>query len=433
MAAKDKNSESDRILFEEREEIQQILGRPPGWILHWGVTIVFSVAVVFFLAGRLIRYPDVVEAKVVLTTDRPSIRVVARADGKISRLPVADRQQVQEGDLLAVLENPAKTEDVLALEEVLSTVNNSLPGRELPAKRRQLGELQPIYASLNQKIQDYRYFLGQTGPEQKIAALERQKDRLHDLNKLLDQQGATLRREVEIARNLFRRNEELMRIGAATTEDVEAAETIYLGYLRQLEQLQAEIINNGVRLQELEVQIIDLKQNRAELRSAKELAIGEEIDRLRSAIQTWKQTYLLVAPIAGQVAMSQIWSPQQYVRNNQEILTIVPGEEAGEYLGKALLPARGAGKVEPGMPAVIRLESYPYREFGAVNAIVRSISPVPEGGFYQVELTLPRKIETTYGKAIPFGQELQGTARIITEERSILERIFDRILSALRN
>ena len=81
----------------------------------------------------------------------------------------------------------------------------------------------------------------------------------------------------------------------------------------------------------------------------------------------------------------------------------------------------------------IRLDGFPYQEFGSIPATVKDISNVPQGVTYQIELEVPGTLVTTYNKTIPFRQEMQGTANIITEDRRILERIFDRIWSMLNN
>ena len=118
------------------------------------------------------------------------------------------------------------------------------------------------------------------------------------------------------------------------------------------------------------------------------------------------------------------------MKENEIILTIVPESNETKLLGRALLPRRGAGKIATGMPVNIRLDGFPYQEFGAVKASVAQVSLVPEAdGQYLVTVSMPDKMVTTYDKIVPFRQEMQGTANIITEERRIITRIFDKVLS----
>jgi HlyD family secretion protein len=115
------------------------------------------------------------------------------------------------------------------------------------------------------------------------------------------------------------------------------------------------------------------------------------------------------------------------------MLTIVPTNNSGKMIGKAILPLERSGKVKPTMRANIRLDGYPYQEFGSIEAVVKNISAVPQENSYQIELEIPATLITTYQKEISFRQEMQGTANIITEDRRILERVFDKILSAFKN
>ena len=79
-----------------------------------------------------------------LTSHEPVAQLVARSSGKISRLYVADGEPVCREQLLVVLENPAKTDDVLLLERELHAyagLPDSLTERLLPLKELALGDI----------------------------------------------------------------------------------------------------------------------------------------------------------------------------------------------------------------------------------------------------------------------------------------------------
>lgn len=179
--------------------------------------------------------------------------------------------------------------------------------------------------------------------------------------------------------------------------------------------------------------ILETQQEDNLSRSGGLFSIYEDVQRMGNEVENWKQNFLIVAPIDGQVSLIQFWSAQQFINENEELLTIVPTSNSGKIIGKALLPLERSGKVKPSMRANIRLDGYPYQEFGSIQAIVKDISLVPQGETYQIELEVAGILITNYEKSIPFRQEMQGTANIITEDRRILERVFDKILSTLRN
>ena len=103
----------------------------------------------------------------------------------------------------------------------------------------------------------------------------------------------------------------------------------------------------------------------------------------------------------------------------------VPTEDSAP-IGKALLPMQGAGKVRVGQRALIRLEGFPEQEYGFLEGKVTSIPPVPdEGGNFVVEITPTQGLKTHYGKVLPVMKVMMGTAEIVTEERSLLERLME--------
>ncbi|RMG76940.1 MAG: HlyD family secretion protein, partial [Bacteroidetes bacterium] len=81
----------EEIKLTEREEILAIMGNPPGWILRWGITVIFFVVGALLLVSYLVEYADTIPAEVTLTTQNPPIPVVAKANGKITNLQVKDK------------------------------------------------------------------------------------------------------------------------------------------------------------------------------------------------------------------------------------------------------------------------------------------------------------------------------------------------------
>ena len=76
------------------EDVQEILGAPPGWLVRWGTSVVlFAFAMLLSVAG-LMEYPDVTKAKIEITTAVPPVDVVARADGYLDRLFVVEKGKV---------------------------------------------------------------------------------------------------------------------------------------------------------------------------------------------------------------------------------------------------------------------------------------------------------------------------------------------------
>ena len=288
----------EQIRLSDREETQYLLGNPPSWMMRYGITVMGGFVVLLLLLAYFIRYPDIVEAKISLTTAHPPIRVLARSSGRVTTLLVGDKKAVQTGQVLAIIENTADWQDVLRLETWLGS--KALAADNL-LSALQLGSLQPAYSSFSQHWNDYRYFSSSAGTAERIVALRQQK--------------------------------------------------------RQLAAAEATALQNQLQIRQLESQINELQQTKSDHRNDKELVLAEDLQRLRSELAAWKQSYVVVAPISGQISLSNIWSNQQAIASGEEVLAIIPADANNRdsanqsIVGRATLSGQGFGKIQLGICA----------------------------------------------------------------------------------
>ena len=123
------------------------------------------------------------------------------------------------------------------------------------------------------------------------------------------------------------------------------------------------------------------------------------------------------------VSLFSYLNVNQAIRDGDEVLSIVPLEQQ-EVIGKLILPLQNSGKLKNGQEVIIRLNNYPYQEYGMLKGSVRNISVIPQKQNYAVEVALPGQLTTTYNKKLEYKEEMQGTAEIITEKLTLFKRIF---------
>ena len=152
-----------------------------------------------------------------------------------------------------------------------------------------------------------------------------------------------------------------------------------------------------------------------------ETELNNAVAQLAIALDEWEKTHLPSSPTDGKVAFMQIWKKDQYVNAGETMFVVVPAEDS-EFVGKALLPMQGSGKVRTRQRAVIRLTGFSELEYGSLEGEVVSISPVPdEEGNYVVEISLIRMPD----KQPPVLKVMNGTAEIIIREQSLLEKLLE--------
>ena len=161
-----------------------------------------------------------------------------------------------------------------------------------------------------------------------------------------------------------------------------------------------------------------------------ELTCHNALEALRVQLTTFKQTYFLVSLIDGVATFTKYYQKNQYVTSGETIMTIVP-DERQKIIGKIRLLPQGAGKVRVGQRVNVKLNDFPYNEYGMLRVKIKNISLVPvvenNQSSYVLEVEFPDPLTTTYKKTISFRQQMSGQAEIITDDTRLLEKLLNPI------
>ena len=105
------------------DEIWEIMGIPPKWIIRWGISIIFIIIAIVFIGSAFFRYPDIVTAKVTITSENPVSVLISKANGKIARINYSDNSLVTKNDTIAIIDNPAKSKDIICLTDIIERID----------------------------------------------------------------------------------------------------------------------------------------------------------------------------------------------------------------------------------------------------------------------------------------------------------------------
>ncbi len=92
-----------------------------------------------------------------------------------------------------------------------------------------------------------------------------------------------------------------------------------------------------------------------------------------------------------------------------------------------------SGKVKQGQRVHVKLDNYPYMEYGILTGEVNHISLVPNVEFYNVEVVFPHGLVSSYGKTIDLLQGMSGSAEIVTEKQSLFQRLLFPLKALIKN
>ena len=231
------------------------------------------------------------------------------------------------------------------------------------------------------------------------------------------------KRELIISKSAYERDKTLYAQKVISTSDIENAEQTYLNKQQELQQLQTSISLVNVESSQMRESVNKLSmqylQEKHQLFSELKSAQRELI----AAIENWQQSYLLIASQSGVVTFNTFWKRNQFINAGEKVFAIV-SHKPGQLLGKVKIPASGSGKVKLNQKVNIKVAGYPYLEYGFLQAKTRCISLVSNDNFYTVEVEFPKGLRSTINKEMKFSGELIGSAEIITENRSLMQRLF---------
>ncbi|MTI30398.1 hypothetical protein E1171_06195 [Cytophagales bacterium RKSG123] len=93
------------------------------------------------------------------------------------------------------------------------------------------------------------------------------------------------------------------------------------------------------------------------------------------------------------------------------------------------MPIEGSAKVKVGQKVKIKLKNYPYKEYGYIRGIVSEISLTATDDQYYLNININQDLNTNTNFKIDYITNMKGEAEIITEERTLLERLFSKLTS----
>ncbi|MGF1567040.1 MAG: HlyD family type I secretion periplasmic adaptor subunit [Nodosilinea sp.] len=160
----------------------------------------------------------------------------------------------------------------------------------------------------------------------------------------------------------------------------------------------------------------------------------KELESLRGQLaqaQEQRDRETLTASVDGTVYNVKIAEAGATVQSGDELLSILPA--GAPLVLEAKVLNRDVGFIEPGMAVKVKLETFPYQEFGLVQGTVESISPnaVQEqdmGLVFPTRIVIDSTFVTIQGQEIAITPGMTATAEMVTRQKTILQFLLDPVI-----
>jgi multidrug resistance efflux pump len=332
----------------------------------------------WFLLARVALYEVSTTAR--LEVSEAAHPVEAQVAGRVQATYLLLGREVQAGDVLVELEADAQR---LQLEEERARLAALLP---------QLSELH-AESTAEEAAQREDQQAGQVARDQAHV-----RHREAEIAAQLSAQEAE--RMARLLARAYVAELDVLRAKAEAQKQREAAESWRLEVRRLEWDLRTRRSDRQARLQRLTREITQLEGQLTATRIA--------IERLEYEIE---RRYIR-APVAGRLGEITTLRVGAMVSVGARVGAVIPPGTL--KVMSDFLPSAALGRIQPGQPAQLRLEGFPWAQYGAVSATVASVANEVRNGQVRVELA----VHPDAAPLIPLQHGLPGTIEIAVDHVS---------------
>lgn len=416
------------------EEVQEIIGRPPHWLVRGGIGALFGILSLIFISASFIKYPEVITSQLTLTAINAPKTVESRINGKIVTLFKENMSEVTEGDVLGWMESTASHTAVSLLGNEADSLEKWI-GESAYSKIkgsrmfniRQLGELQSMVQAFNQIYREYLLHLPGGYYDQRKEILSREREHVKELLSGLEAQKEIQLANFERAKKEFEAQEKLADRGLISRLDFLKAESEVSNNQLPLQQTESAIVNNRITQVAKQKELLDLEKQADDAKAM----LHQSLLALKSSVTDWNYTYVLTAPVSGVLVYSGVVQEQQTYLAGQEVFYVEPLNT--QFFGEMKISQSSFGKVKEGQQVLVRFSGYPYHEFGSVSGTIEYLSEFPVGdSLFFARVHFRDGLQTNYGKTLPPANGMRAQAEIITRDMRLLSRVYNNLTKELR-
>lgn len=374
----------------------------------------------------LISYPDTVDGEVSITGAKAPLRLVSRSNGRLHLLKEPN-QTISQNATIAYIESGASYNDVQLLKAYLERSPKPLPSN------LKLGELGGSYNSYLIAVEHWERLMKSDRYKTMRKSIEAQIQSNKDVVQQLSNSLAFKEKVLYNLQKAMERDSILASKKVVSKSELEHTQNSLLTQAEAEASLRSSQLMKQAEIKTSQIEIARSHIEEDEQLEAAYIDMMAKRNLLQTELRLWEEKYVIKAPTNGKLDYLGFWRENLMVKEGVELFTILP--QHGEIMGEAYIPAIGAGKVKVGQLVNIKLNDYPYDEFGLLCGKVVSISPLMNKvqmnnavvETYLVRIAFPQGVTTNFDHKLSLNFESKGTAEIVTKPKRLIERLFDNL------
>ena len=417
----------DKLTKEDGSEFWTALSQSKKWSskIIWTLVGISSFGIVWATFSKI---DETVQAQGKLEPVGTTIDVKVPMGGVIKEILVKEGQLVNENQILLQLDTTAVSSKLNALKIVKSQIN-----ADILLARQQLGEEIDI-DGLNQNQRLKMDSLSEEYKSRINASISAVRQSKLQKDSLL-QQIKTLEEVIPIREEILERIKPLSEEGAISKVQ-------YLKELQEVLQLRGRLLSQQSELKRYEELLLESEDRLKNTIAASNIDFSTKIEenqkqlaQLDNQISEAELTLSyqeIKSPLRGLVFDLQVFAPGYVVDSNRPILKIVPSDD---LVARIFISNRDIAFLKKGQPVKLRLDPYPYNEFGEISGKIKSIGsdvlePDEKYNFFRfpVTVSIDEPFIMKNNKRLPLRTGMSLTANIVLRQRPVISLFTEKIL-----
>lgn len=409
------------------ELANEFISRKSGFFAKWSLLIFLFLFFMLFAVTWFIDYPDIVTTRATIISKNNPKEIISLQNGRIIKLFCKNSDTVFIQQIIGYFEASADHEQVIRLDNKLDSTLIALRQNTFQPYKIEyngifdnLGELQFNYQEFSTAFLQYKDYIGSGYFIKKMHVLQGDIEYLKQNQTILLDQKGLLEKDLKLTEESYLNTEKLYSEKIISKQDERNEQSKLLGKQLTIPQINAIYLANQIQQREKQKEIDELEH----IISQQKIQFQVLTQTFQAEVKQWIRKYIIKAPISGKVNYLIPLQVGSYISENKIIGYVSPLGQ-NNYYAETILPQSNFGKVHVDQVVQLRLDAYPFSEFGLVIGNLEYISEIATDSGFIAHINLPKGLITTQNMAVTYHNGLKAEARVVTKDVSLFERFFD--------
>jgi len=362
------------------------------------------------------------------TSNAPKV-LTSKVNGNLVKILAKDGTTVEKNSDIAYLESVADHDQVLSLLDKMKKVRSGTLGLAdlediVTPRELELGEVQNSYQNFYLSYLNY-IAINKEGIYQKRKSFIQNEVRyINEQNQRIQEGFDLQKRELALAEAEYAKYQILADKKVISQLELQQKEALLLAKRQSIPQTENTIINNQSNRLSKDKEMSEINNQMFE----EEKKFYQSLNTFISDAENWKKQYVISSTSKGILIYGDFLQENQLVKMGDVLFYVNANKD--DYYGEILIPQVKSSKVKVGQDVLIKVQSYPYQEYGYLRGKINYISDIPiKDSVFFSRVILTRNEQDSVIRLKP---GILADADVITEDQSIFKRIWLNLTKSLK-